>query len=92
MIDRTNENGNSAINFGGTAIERIGGIHAHSRQALAALGFLDAEQVVAAMAVPGVKNRLAQEIGLPLERMDDLLHALSVAYVVQYWNVQALPF
>jgi hypothetical protein len=73
MVEQTNGNGQSPPDFGGHPLEEVPGLQRASIDALQQFGFSDAEQVVAALTVPGVMDHLATELTLSSAQIDDLM-------------------
>jgi hypothetical protein len=65
--------------FGGTSIDDIADIRSEDVSKLKALGFSDAEQVVGALAVPGVNDEMKRTVGLGDAAWDDLVQKLQAA-------------
>jgi C1A family cysteine protease len=69
--------GNQALpDFGGLPLEQVPGLTAAEITALRGYGFSDAEQVMAALAVPNIIDRLKAAIGVSDAAMDDLVQKL----------------
>jgi C1A family cysteine protease len=77
MVDQSDDSSPQRPNFDGHPLESVPGLEGSRVAALREFGFADAEQVVAALAVPNISEHLSQKLGLSAGQMDDLVSKLQ---------------
>jgi hypothetical protein len=73
MVDKTNGDTAALPDFGGHPLAQVPGLAAAHIASFKNLGFTDAEQVMAALAVPDVMDGMKTAIGASDASFDDLV-------------------
>ena len=66
--------------FGGSPLDKVSGLAPATIASVKKLGFLDAEQVMAALAVPGIMEKMKAASGVPEAHFQDFVAALQARF------------